>query len=344
MSTRASGRSVAVFLCVVLPMLASVLVACSSDDGARSAAPESPSATPAKALTKGTCWSDQRLADALGSKRFDQWVQKYAEGDAALGKSMRDDAAFSKQLACTEPHALELYDVVDLAPALAAQVKQYADLLDQRTPLYRKVRDQVNQRCLAGSPYGRAQRKAGGPPVQLGPALNTAGGLHVAWDPFPADRWTAGEKKFGCLFEQDEPDTLLFVDLTTAKVPVGSRVCLDIPRTYVSCDGRHQAEDIAEMVLNTAIEKGRINGRKAVRKGAEGPYVALSDAEYARLDKVCATFLSSVSKLKAGIEARAYPGAVSQWPTKSGAYVASCFALKPSEPPTPTTGTVFDKA
>jgi hypothetical protein len=201
----------------------------------------------------------------------------------------------------------------------------------------------VNERCNAGSAYGAAQRRAGGLPVQLGPSLSSTGGLHVAWDPFPADLWAKGQKKFVCTFEQEQPGTLRFADLTTNKVPVAARVCLNTPGTYVPCSGKHQAEDIGEMILNTAIEKGQVNGRKAVRKGPKGPYVALSDAEYAKLDKVCQTLFRSVSKVGGGVTARAYPGAVSQWPTKTGAYVASCFALKPFEPPPPITGTVFDR-
>lgn len=339
MTTRASRLAAGVLLSV----LVGVLAGCGGSDE-----PESPraksSAEPEKALVKGTCWDDEQLPDALGVDGFSKWVDKYADGDAALGESMRDDAAFSTQVECTEPHALELYNVVELAPGLTAQVGKYSELLDQTSTLYRRIRDRVNDRCLAASPYGAAQRRAVGLPVQLGPALNTAGGLHVAWDPFPADLWAEGQKKFVCTFEQDRPGTLSFADLTTRKVPIGSRVCLNTPGTYVPCSGKHQAEDIAEMVLNTAIEKGQVNGRKAVRKGPTGPYVALSDAEYAKLDKVCQTFLSSVSTVKGGVVAKAYPGSVKQWPTATGAYVASCFALKDvSEPPPPIKGTVFTK-
>ena len=333
---------------VAIVLLSLLLAGCSSSDD-DSDSPKSPraeasaDAPPQKVLTKGTCWDDQQLADALGQDGFEKWVEEYAGGDAALGESMRDDAAFSKEIACTEPHSLELYNVVALDPALTARVTTYADLLNQKSPLYRKVRDQVNDRCQAGSPYGRAQKRAGGLPVQLGPALNTNGGLHVAWDPFPADLWAEGQKKFVCTFEQDRPGTLLFADVTTRKVPVGARVCLNTPGKYVPCAGKHQAEDIAEMILNTAIETGKINGRKAVRKGPNGRYVALSDAEYARLDKICRTFFRSVSTVGGGVTARAYPGAVSQWPTETGAYVASCFALKPYEPPPKITGTVFNR-
>lgn len=341
MMTRASDRCVA----VLLTLLLGVLVGCSSsaDD-----APESPPAkaaeAPAKALTTGTCWDDEQLADALGAKGFKEWVEKYAGGDATLGEAMRDDAAFSKQIDCSEAHTLELYNVIEVGPALTGRVTKYADLLDQKSPLYRSIRDQVNDRCLAGSPYGAAQKKAGGIPVQLGPTLNAEGGLHVAWDPFPADLWAEGQKKFVCTYEQDTPGTMRFADVTTSKVPITARVCLNTPGRYVPCRGRHQAEDIAEMVLNTAIEKKQINGTKAVRKGPKGRYVALSDAEYAKLDKVCQTFLSSVSKVPGGVAARAYPGSVSQWPTPSGAYIASCFALKPiADPPPMITGTVFNR-
>ena len=62
------------------------------------------------------------------------------------------------------------------------------------------------------------------------------------------------------------PGTVRFADLTTKKLPVAARVCLNTPRKYVPCSRRHQAEDIAEMVLNTAIEKGQITGKKAVRR------------------------------------------------------------------------------
>ena len=226
-----------------------------------------PPRRPKKELVKGTCWDNDQLPDALDEEAFDDWVEKYAGGDADLGDSMRDDAAFSKEIDCTKPHSLELYNVVALTPQLTAKITEYADLLDQKSALYRKVRDQVNDRCLAGSAYGRAQRKAGGLPVQLAPAINVDSGFNDAWDPFPADLWEKGQKKFVCTFEQDRPGTLPFADFTTRKAPVKARVCVNTPRKYVPCSGKHNAEQIAGMALNTAIEKGQINARKAVRKG-----------------------------------------------------------------------------
>jgi len=343
MTMRASGLGVAVLPPVLLCLVLALVTGCSSE-AAKSPRPETSSDAPEKALTAGTCWDDAQLPEALGAQAFDAWVEEHARGEATLADSMRDDAAFAQGIDCSEAHSLELYNVVELEPALTAQIKEYADLLDQGSALYRKVRDQVNDRCLAGSAYGRAQRKGGGLPVQLGPSLDVDAGLNLAWDPFPADRWTKGERKFVCTLEQEQPGTLMFADLPTSKVPIAARVCLNTPGTYVPCAGKHQAEDIAEMILNTAIEKGQINDRKAVRKGPKGEYVALSEAEYVKLDKICATLLGRVSTVRGGVQARAYPGSVSQWPTDNGAYVASCFALKPDrEPPPPITGTVFDK-
>jgi hypothetical protein len=333
MSPRVAGS-------LVVAVVLLVLAGCSGS----SAAPERESTgeKPVKTLATGTCWGSQQLPDALGAKGFAAWVDKYAGGDSGLGEAMRDDAAFTQQIDCSKPHSLELYNVVEVSPQLTSQLS-YSDLLDQKSALYRKVRDQVNDRCMAGTAYGRAQRKAGGMPVQLGPSLNVKGGLHVAWDPFPADLWAKGQKKFVCTFEQDQPGTLRFADVATSKIPITARVCLNTPGTYLPCSRRHQAEDIGEMILNTAIDDGQINGKKAVRTGAKGTYVALSDAEYAKLDRVCQTLLQSVSTTKGGVTGRAYPGSAAQWPSESGAYVASCFALKPFEPPPPIRGTVFNR-
>jgi hypothetical protein len=337
-----SARLARALAVLVVTLLVGALAGCSSGD--KTPARGASAGAPAKSLDKGTCWGDQQLPQALGAQEFAAWVKKYADGDAALGEAMRDDAAFSQKIDCSQPHSLELYNVVRLSPDLTARITSYADLLDQKSALYRQIRDQVNDRCTAGSAYGRAERRAGAMPVQLGPSLNVKAGLHVAWDPFPADLWTKGQKKFVCTFEQDTPGTLGFADVPTSRLPIAARVCLDTPGKYLACQGRHQAEDIGEMVLNTAIAKGEINGAKAVRTGARGSYVALSDAEYARLDKVCQSLLAAVSTVKGGVVARAYPGSVSQWPSRTGAYVASCFALKPYEPPPPITGTVFNRS
>ena len=341
MSARVAGSL------AVVALLIGVLGGCSGGDDAKPKR-ETASDQPVKTLAKGTCWTAEQLPEALGNDGFEAWVKKYAGGDSKLGDAMRDDAAFSKEIDCSEPHSLELYNVVAVSPSLTAQIKNYADLLDQKSDLYRRVRDQVNDRCAVGSPYGQAQRKAGGLPVQLGPSLNPNGGLHVSWDPFPADLWAAGQQKFVCNFEQDQPGTLRFADLTTSKVPIAARVCLNTPRMSVSCARRHQAEDIASMILNTAIEKGQIDAKKAVRTGGDGKYVALSDAEYAKLDKVCQTLFGSVSKpstKKGNVEAQVYPGAVSQWPTSSGVYLASCFVVDPVSDPLPflPAGTVFNQ-
>lgn len=329
---------------VLAVLLLAALAGCGGDETPKSPRAAASAKAPVKALAAGTCWDDTQLPDALGKQAFDDWVERYAGGDADLRESMRDDAAFRQPVDCSDPHSLELHDVVSLTPGLTRRVTKYADLLDQDSALYRKVRDQVSERCLARSAYGRAQRRAGGVDVQLSPWLSTASGLHVAWDPFPADLWAKGQHKFVCTFEQDRPGTLSFVDLTTRAVPVRSRECLNTPRRYRPCSGKHQAEVIAEMSLGPAVAQGQISGRKAIRTGPEGKYVALSDAQYAKLDKVCQSLFTMVSTVKGGVVGRAYPGTASQWPTEDGDYVASCFALKPYEPPPMITGTVFNRS
>ncbi len=57
------------------------LTACSSDDE-KPPTRETTADEPVKSLEKGTCWSDEKLADALGAKGFAAWVEKYAGGDA----------------------------------------------------------------------------------------------------------------------------------------------------------------------------------------------------------------------------------------------------------------------
>ena len=338
MSARLTGA-------LALAVLLLSLAGCSSGDDAE---PErqSTSSTSAKTLTEGTCWSDQHLPGSLGDDGFEAWVEKYAGGDAELGEAMRDDAAYSKQIDCSEPHSLELYGVVEVTPQLTEQIGEYTDLLDRDTDLYRQVRDQVNDRCMAGSPYGQAQRKAGGLAAQLGPSLNVNGGLRLTWDPFPADLWAKGQRKFVCNFEQDEPGTLRFADLTTKRVPITARVCLNTPSKYVPCTGRHQAEDIGEMMLNTVIAKGQIAGDEAVRKSSKGEFVRLPEAQYGKLDKICQTLFRSVSTVKGDVEARAYPGAADQWPTENGVYLASCFVLQPVSEPPPFLpgGSVFNRS
>ena len=198
-----SSTTRALLACLTAVVLVA-LSGCSGADSAKESPPASATPKPVTALANGTCWGAEQLPETLGAEGFDAWVKKYAGGDKTLGASMRDDAAFSTPIACTKPHTLELYNIVGLDPRLDAKIKDYTDLLDPSTPLYRAVRDQVYGRCLAPSVYGAAQRRAGGLPVQLGPSLSAKGGLHVAWDPFPAHLWAKGQHKFVCTFEQDD--------------------------------------------------------------------------------------------------------------------------------------------
>src|SRR6476661_1014899 len=138
MSARLAWPSAVVAMVV---LLIGTLAGCGGDH----AAPKRTSTAdePVKTLTAGTCWGAQQLPEALGSKAFSTWVDKYARGDATLGDAMRDDAAFTEQVDCSAAHSLELYNVVELTPQLTGRITEYADLLDQKSELFRQVRDQV---------------------------------------------------------------------------------------------------------------------------------------------------------------------------------------------------------
>lgn len=326
-------------------LLALVLSGCSG--GSETPEATEPAPEPPRQLAAGTCWTDTQLPAALGEEGFAALVEEHAGDDPerrdARAEAMRDDAAFTEEVDCAEPHALELYAVVGLPRSLDRRISSYADLLDQDSALHGLVRDAVNQRCLADSAWGRAERKAGAPRVQLGPALAEDGGYALAWDPFPAEMWEDGQRRFVCTFEQEEPGTVMFADLRTDRLPQRARVCLDVPGTTVPCGRPHQAEEIGEMILNAAVAGGAIDARRAVREGDDGRYVALSEREYARLDRACEVLYRAVSTGRPDVEAQAFPGSVDQWPNDEGVYVASCFALKPFDPPPKFRGTVFDR-
>lgn len=335
-------------LLLVALLLALVLSGCSGGSAAPgSPEPAGPAPEPPRELSAGTCWTDTQLPEALGEEDFAALVEEHAGDDPerrdARAEAMRDDAAFDEEVDCAEPHALELYAVVDLPRALDRRIASYADLLDQDSALHGLVRDAVNQRCLADSAWGRAERRAGAPRVQLGPALAADGGFALAWDPFPAELWEDGQRRFVCTFEQEEPGTVMFADLRTDRLPQRARVCLDVPGTTVPCGRPHQAEEIGEMILNAAVADGDIDARRAVREGEDGRYVALSEREYTRLDRACDVLYRAISTGRPDMEAQAFPGSVEQWPNDDGVYVASCFALKPFDPPPKFRGTVFDR-
>ena len=100
------------------------------------------------------------------------------------------------------------------------------------------------------------------------------------------------------------------------------------------------------MILNTAIEKGQINGKKAVRTGAQGAVRRAERArEYAKLDKVCQTLLAvGLHDQGRRRPARAYPGSASQWPSELGRLRRELLrAASRSSRRRPSRGTVFNR-
>lgn len=340
--THTHGRLAAPF--ALLTVLILVLGACGGGNGSKPAAPKPSPSAKQIAPTKGSCWSAEHLPAALGEKKFAALAKKYAGTEEKRIEALRDDAAFTEPKDCATPHELEVYNVVSVSPALAAKITTYADLLDRDSALYREIRNEVNDRCVSGTPYARAERDAGNMPAQLAPALSAESGLHLAWDPVAPSLWEDGQQQFVCTFEQEQPGTVRFADLATRRAPAQARVCVKSADDYVPCTEPHTAEAIGEMILNTAIGKGLINAEAAVKKTAAGTHVTLAPAEYARLDKVCQSLLDRVSRKSGRLRASAYPGSIEQWPTPRGSYIAICFAVSPDNPPRPLVGTVFDKA
>src|SRR4051794_31403879 len=109
MSARVAGSL------AVVALLIGVLGGCGGSDDTLPKR-ETASDAPVKTLTKDTCWTDEQLPEALGDKGFEAWVGKYAGGDSSLGDAMRDDAAFTKEIDCSDAHSLELYNVVEVSP------------------------------------------------------------------------------------------------------------------------------------------------------------------------------------------------------------------------------------
>lgn len=331
----------------LLTVLLLVLSACGGNGSGGtkpSAAKPRPTAAKQMVPTKGSCWSAEHLPAALGEKGFAALAKKYAGTEQKRVEALRDDAAFTEPKDCAAPHELEVYNVVSISPALAAKVTSYTDLLDRDSALYREIRNEVNDRCVAGTPYARAERDAGNMPAQLAPALAAESGLHLAWDPVAPGLWEGGQRQFVCTFEQEQPGTVRFADLATRRAPAQARVCVKNADDYVPCSEPHTAEAIGEMILNTAISKKLVNAQAAVKKTPEGTHVTLAPAEYARLDKVCQSLLDRVSRKSGRLRASAYPGSIEQWPTPRGSYIAICFAVSPDNPPKPLVGTVFNKA
>ena len=199
-----------------------------------------------------------------------------------------------KEIDCAEPHSLELYNVVEVSPALTAQVKEYADLLDQKSdalpqdprPGERPLHGRLGVR--PGPAQGRRAARAARPVAQRRRRAARRVG------PVPGRPVGARGSRSSCApSSRTSPGRCAFADLTTSRLPVEARVCLNTPRKYLPCSGKHQAEDIAEMVLNTAIEKGQITGEEGGPQGRRRALRARSATrEYAKLDKVCQTLLT----------------------------------------------------
>lgn len=313
-------------------LLTLVLVACSSSVPGLGKKEE-----PVPVLAAGTCWT----ATSLGSD--EKTVRETAEQsdiDLAIASSvMGQRPAFTETVDCAQAHALEVYRLVEL-PGLAPQLTSYAALLRTDQELYLTLSRRIKRECLEPR-LARAAARTGLPGALMEPALPA--GMHLEWAPPSPAQFAEGQRGFACLFNQSSPGTFRYASVFTKAFPTRLRTCiLSRQLAYVPCARKHDRERIAVLQVRQAVLAGKFPGRKAIRKGPRGRYLAASPARYAALDRACTTYLRSISTTKkltgiAEID-------LEYWPAADGSYPIVCEAsTPPNQPALITRGSVYDR-
>ena len=226
-----------------------------------------------------------QLPDALGEDGFGAWVEKYAGGDTTSATSMRDDAAFSKAIGAPSRTRWSSTTSSARGPRLTAGHGVRRPARPEHA-LYRQVRDRSTT-AASRSAYGAAQRRRAA--CRCSSALAERRRRPARrLGPVPGGPVGEGPAEVRVHLRAGRPGTLLFADLATRKTPIAARVCVDTPRPYVPCSaapGRGHRRDDPEH-RDRAGRDHRPRGRP---QGPNGQYVAPSDAEYAKLDRVCQT-------------------------------------------------------
>jgi hypothetical protein len=272
------------------------------------------------ATSAGVCLAGARLRD--NPDGLSTALSRY--GMDAF-ESLGDDPAWTDPVDCSEPHEIEVYGIVSLPAAIDGAVGSYADLVTPGTRVYRAVEDEVTRGCaVAFDPAAAASR---GAPLSIDviPFWSQDAGVAIAWAPSPAAAWDQGEHTFACLFEQSHPDTVRLADVSTADFPVTGRVCLR-GTAFVSCGQRHDAERIATIRLDRAVDQGQVAGARAVDDAGR---VDIGVDAWRALDGVCQRYLDAVAPdHDPGLRgvANTYP---ELYPDPDGHYAVMCSAQAP---------------
>jgi hypothetical protein len=316
-------------------LLALVLTSCSSPDVPGIGGKKKKEQVPV--LAAGTCWSAASLgADESG-------VRDVAEENgvdlATASAVMGQRPAFAEPLDCAQAHALEVYRLVEL-PGLTPRLTSYGVLLRTDQDLYVTLSRRLRNECMEPR-LARAAARTGLPGVVMDPALPA--GMHLEWAPPSPEQFAAGQRGFACLFTQSAPGTHRYATVFTRDLPTALRTCILSRRLrYVDCARKHDRERIAVLQVRQAVLARRFPGRKAIRKGPQGRYLAASAARYAALDRACTTYLRSISTTKkltgiAEID-------LDFWPAADGSYPIVCEAsTPPNRPALVTRGSVYDR-
>jgi hypothetical protein len=272
------------------------------------------------AMSAGACLAGARVRD--NPNALSTALNRY--GMDAFD-SLGDDPAWTDAVDCSEPHEIEVYGIVALPPALDDAVGSYADLVIPGTRVYREVDNEVTRGCaVAFDPAAAASR---GVPLSVDviPAWSQDAGVALVWAPSPAAAWDQGEHTFACLFEQSRPGTVRLADVSSAAFPAAGRVCL-MGTAFVPCGSRHDAERIATIRLDRAVDEGQVAGARAVDEAGR---VDIGDDAWRALDGVCQRYLDAVAPdhdaALRGV-ANTYP---ELYPDADGHYTALCAAQAP---------------
>lgn len=315
----------------VLLVVSLLTAGCSSDLPGLSKKKETPE------LAAGTCWT----ATSLGAD--EDGVRDVAEETgvdvATAAAVMGQRPAFRTKVDCSGEHALEVYRLVEL-PGIAPALTSYAALLRTDQELYQRISRRVRAECMEPR-LARAAARTRLPGVLMDPSLPA--GMHLEWAPPSPDQFEAGQRGFACLFNQSVPGTHRYTSIFDASFPSALRTCIrSRGLRYVDCARKHDRERIAVLQVRQAVLAGTFPGRKAIRTGPRGRYLAADPAKYAALDRACTAYLRSISTTKkltgiAEID-------LDFWPSTDGSYPIVCEAsTRPNQQALVTRGSVYDR-
>ena len=288
-------------------------------------------------VAAGSCWTKARLGD--DPQDVLRLSNQFSVPYLVVARALVDRPSFAAPVSCSHDHSIEVYKVLRL-PELETQLADYATLLQTRTALYDKVARSVSLGCMSGT-LASVAAATGLPGAVAEPMLPE--GASLGWTPAAPDQWAKGHRLFACTLTWDEPETVRYAAVFTKTFPTSMRTCIDTHSlVFVDCARRHDRERIAVIDAREAVGKKAFPGRRAIRKGVDGRYLAVSDARYRKLDAACTAYLHSISTTRkltgvANVD-------VDEWPTPAGSYPIYCEAdTRPDQKSLITQGSVYDK-